>query len=81
MASSQAFALSRISHVSEMMAGRMNKNLDQRKFTGLQEGYWTAKFLLVQWTPSNPATLGTCQSVLIRGVASFQGCEAYFGTF
>ncbi len=25
------------------------------------------------WTPSNPATLGTCQSVLIRGVASFQG--------
>ncbi len=23
------------------------------------------------WTPSNPATLGTCQSVLIRGVASF----------
>ncbi len=25
-----------------------------------------------QWTPSNPATLGTCQGVLIRGVASFQ---------
>ncbi len=27
----------------------------------------------IQWTPSNPATLGTSQSVLIRGVASFQG--------
>ncbi len=27
----------------------------------------------VQWTHSNQATLGTCQSVLIRGVASFQG--------
>ncbi len=27
----------------------------------------------IQWTPSNPATLGTRQSVLIRGVASFQG--------
>ncbi len=26
----------------------------------------------VQWTPSNPATLGTSQSALIRGVASFQ---------
>ncbi len=26
-----------------------------------------------QWTPSNPATLGTSQSVPIRGVASFQG--------
>ncbi len=25
---------------------------------------------MLQWTP---ATLGTCQSVLIRGVASFQG--------
>ncbi len=24
------------------------------------------------WTPTNPATLGTSQSVLIRGVASFQ---------
>ncbi len=24
----------------------------------------------LQWTPSNPATLGTCQSVLIRGVAT-----------
>ena len=39
----------------------------------------------VQWTPSNPATLGTNQSVLKRGVASFQGgdlyCKAYFGTF
>ncbi len=28
---------------------------------------------LVQWTHSNTATLGTSQSVLIRGVASFQG--------
>ncbi len=27
----------------------------------------------MQWTPSNPATLGTCQSVLVGGVASFQG--------
>ncbi len=27
----------------------------------------------IQWTPSNLATLGTCQNVLIRGVASFQG--------
>ncbi len=27
----------------------------------------------VQWTPPNLATLGTSQSVLIRGVASFQG--------
>ncbi len=27
----------------------------------------------IQWTPSNPATLGTSQSLLIRGVASFQG--------
>ncbi len=27
----------------------------------------------VQWTPSNPVTLVTSQSVLIRGVASFQG--------
>ncbi len=27
--------------------------------------------VILQWTPSNPATLGTCQSVLIRGVASF----------
>ncbi len=27
----------------------------------------------IQWTPSNPATLGTRQSVLIRGVASFLG--------
>ncbi len=25
------------------------------------------------WTPSNLATLGTCQSVLIRGVGSFLG--------
>ncbi len=25
------------------------------------------------WAPSNPATLGTSQSALIRGVASFQG--------
>ncbi len=31
-----------------------------------------------QWTPSNPATLGTSQSVLIRGVASFQGVELYY---
>ncbi len=28
---------------------------------------------MYRWTPSNPATLGTSQSVLIRGVASFQG--------
>ncbi len=28
---------------------------------------------LLLWTPSNPATLGTSQSVLIRGVTSFQG--------
>ncbi len=28
---------------------------------------------LIQWTPSNPATPGTSQSVLIRGMASFQG--------
>ena len=27
----------------------------------------------LQWTPSNPATLGTNQSVLIRGMASLQG--------
>ncbi len=27
----------------------------------------------LQWTPSNLATLGISQSVLIRGVASFQG--------
>ncbi len=26
----------------------------------------------------NPATLGTCQSVLIRGVASFQGVDLYY---
>ncbi len=26
---------------------------------------------IIQWTPSNPATIGTRQSVLIRGVASF----------
>ncbi len=26
-----------------------------------------------EWTPSNLATLGTCQSVLIRRVVSFQG--------
>ena len=32
-----------------------------------------AYLLVKQWTPSNPATLGTNQSVLIRGVASFQG--------
>ena len=28
--------------------------------------------VLIQWTPSNPAT-GASRSVLIRGVASFQG--------
>ena len=27
----------------------------------------------IQWTLSNPATLAISQSVLIRGVASFQG--------
>ncbi len=31
----------------------------------------------LQWTPSNPVTLGTCQSVLIRGVASFQGSDLH----
>ncbi len=30
-------------------------------------------FHMIQWTPSNPATLGSRQSVLIRGVASFHG--------
>ncbi len=29
----------------------------------------------IQWTPSNPATLGTCQSV--RGVASFSGVNLH----
>ncbi len=29
----------------------------------------------IQWTPSNPATLGTSQSVLIRGVASFREAQ------
>ncbi len=28
--------------------------------------------IAIQWTPSNPATLGTSQRVLIRGVDSFQ---------
>ncbi len=28
---------------------------------------------VIQWTPSNPVTLGTSQSVLIREVALFQG--------
>ena len=34
-------------------------------------------------TPSNPGTLGISQSVLIRGVASFQGwnCNILFGLF
>ncbi len=32
----------------------------------------------VQWTPFNPATLGTSQSVLIRGVASFSGVDWYY---
>ena len=27
----------------------------------------------VQWNPSKPATLGTSESVLIRGVATLQG--------
>ena len=44
----------------------------------------TVTFML-QWTPSNQATLGTNQSVLIREVASFQVFKfvnkAYFGTF
>ncbi len=31
------------------------------------------RVIVMQWTPSNLATLGTCQSVLIRGVVSFQG--------
>ncbi len=31
----------------------------------------------VQWTPSNPATLGTSQSVLIRGVASWFDSEMF----
>ena len=31
------------------------------------------KSVKLQWTPSNPATLGTNKSVLIRGVVSFQG--------
>ena len=30
-----------------------------------------------QWTPSNPATLGTNQNGLIRGVSSFQGWNLY----
>ncbi len=30
-------------------------------------------YCYIQWTPSNPTTLGACQRVLIRGVASFQG--------
>ena len=33
---------------------------------------------IIQWTPSNPATLGTNQSVLIRRVASFQVGTLYF---
>ncbi len=32
----------------------------------------------IQWNPSKPATLGTSESVLIRGVATFQG---RIGTF
>ncbi len=41
----------------------------------------------IQWTPSNPATLRTSQSVLIRGVVSVQGLDVtilkhtYFRTF
>ncbi len=31
----------------------------------------------IQWTPSNPATLGICQSVLIRGVATFSGVNLH----
>ncbi len=27
----------------------------------------------IQWDPSKPATLGTSESVLVRGVATFQG--------
>ncbi len=34
---------------------------------------WKGSLLCIQWTPSNPATLGTSQSVLIREVASFRG--------
>ena len=29
--------------------------------------------LHIQWNPSKPATLGTSESVLIRGVTTFQG--------
>ncbi len=33
---------------------------------------------VLQWNPSKPATLGTSESILIRGVA---GEIAFFGTF
>ncbi len=35
----------------------------------------TLQVHIIQWIPSNLATLGTNQSVLIRGVASFQGVQ------
>ena len=35
--------------------------------------YCLQRWVAIQWTPCNPTTLGTNQSVLIRGVASFQG--------
>ncbi len=41
----------------------------------LRGGSTVRGFVGIQWTPSNPATLGTSQSVLIRGVASFSGVD------
>ena len=38
---------------------------------------WNLCIVTVQWTPSNPATIGTNNSVLIRGAASFQRENLY----
>ena len=35
----------------------------------------------IQWTPSDLATFGASRSVLIRGVASFQGVDLYYEVY
>ena len=35
--------------------------------------FFKVRTYTIQWNPSNPDTLGTPPSVLIRGVSSFQG--------
>ncbi len=38
-----------------------------------QQKNTTSNILSIEWNPSKPATLGTSESVLIRGMATFQG--------